>query len=263
MYGVHHPLLNDPVHRLYYCMPCLEEVKKKNRTLSKATINLDDKIQAAFGARFREASFESFVSDLPALKKMAEYHPGYTKANIAAIHSAYHSAKMFADEFVETGAGTLILTGPPGCGKTTLEAAVVREALRADKNVAVRKAVNFVRDIRATYRGGIGASQRTMDQMVQSLHNADLVVIEDLHPSCFRDDIRNLLFEVVDRIYTENRGFIMSSNVPLTEMRKGDKLGAHMVDRLIEPPSCIVELPPTTPSWRMALKRRDEHLSKD
>jgi DNA replication protein DnaC len=206
-----------------------------------------ERIESLFGERYRSTSFDTFIADdrLRAL--------GYSSDQIAVLADAREKAEAFTRQACKARHGSMLLTGPEGVGKTHLEVSAVRMLLEAGVSVSVRSAVNLARDIRHTYGNGIQHYRDTVKGMLDSMLSHDAVVLEDIQPICFKDDIRTHLFEIIDRIYTSRKIFIATSNFHDEELRRPEYLGPHLIDRLYEPPSLILTI--RSKSYRTAMKK--------
>lgn len=116
-------------------------------------------------------------------------------------------------------ASTLVLSGPPGCGKTT---AAARWAL------SLREHVNFMRA--ATF----AASSRYDAGKRSHWHDAQALVLDDLG-SEYADAKGNFLVdldELIDTFYGNKRPLLITTNCSADDFKQ--RYGARIVDRLRE-----------------------------
>lgn len=216
-------------------------------------------LAAHFGDRYRDASFDTFITEGERLEDIRPFMHGLTSKAEATMRASLQAAREFAESVKRTGQGMLVLCGREGVGKTMLAAATSRHLMESGKRVAIRQTARFVTDIRSTYvRSGVERSKQTTNDYMDPLLKADVVVLDDLRPNCFQSDIMLLIHDIINDIYANRKGLILTSNLTIKDLRKPENLGPHIVSRLEESPSWILDL--DTPNWRTAIKRRDLNM---
>jgi DNA replication protein DnaC len=258
--GPHYEVVHMDGGNMQIVMVCMEHYKS---FLTQEALNAPPAIrdagafvEAHFGARYRDCTFGDFVTSGPELEAMKPYMQDVSPKALRSLAGAKAASLAFCDSVIETGQGMLALCGREGNGKTMLAACIARRLTEAGKKIVVRQATAFAIDIRSTYRsGGVDAQKSSLNQILDPILRADVVMIEDLQPICFRGDIHFLMHEIIDRIYSEKKAFVLTSNIGLHDLRKPEALGAHLVSRMEESPSWLVEL--TATSWRSAVKRKE------
>ena len=123
--------------------------------------------------------------------------------------------------------GTLILTGAPGNGKTHLACAIANAVMaQFEATVAYGNVPDLLRTIKETYRRD---STRTERQALQDLIGPDLLVMDELGAQMGTDHEKQLLFEIIDRRYTNLRPTIIASNLNREDL--DGYLGQRAMDR--------------------------------
>jgi DNA replication protein DnaC len=202
------------------CPKCAEEQSRRQSEEERAVAQerakrmAEEAINAAaIPARFRNRTFESFVADTEQLAK------------------ALATVKAYADEFKRhLSAGTgLILTGPPGTGKSHLSAAVLLQ-LAPDHLCLYTTVSQLIRAVRDTWRKDSETSEKQLIKRLGS--DVDLLVIDEVGVQYGTDAERNLLFDILDRRYADMRPTILLSNLQGDALK--EVLGERVYDRMRE-----------------------------
>jgi len=99
--------------------------------------------------------------------------------------------RRLADEYAEKGCDQgLILTGPHGCGKTFYAACVVNTLLEKGMNVQMLLAGEAVDKMRNSDANA---------EFVSQLYECDLLVLDDLHDSFYKDRSIDVIRDIVTR----------------------------------------------------------------
>ncbi|MEK7681832.1 MAG: ATP-binding protein, partial [Chloroflexota bacterium] len=89
----------------------------------------------------------------------------------------FRAALEAARAFAQSPDGWLVFTGPPGCGKSHLAAAVANACLEAGRPAFFIAAPDLLDHLRATYSPG---SEMSYDQLFEQVRTAPLLVLDDL-----------------------------------------------------------------------------------
>lgn len=250
--------------RFFFCARHHQEAKK--RLQSGRDVDPAERVEQLFGEKFRGATFSSFRTDPEYFNQIAERinavesgKAALREQDIQRIQAAKKEVKTFTGEMAETGEGTMLLFGPNGVGKTHLLAASTRELIRSGMSVSAWHMTRLVNTIRATYSEAPAQELGTVQQIIDSMRESDVLVMQDINESCFKSDIRDYIFEIIDSVYREKSILMMSANLTPEELMEGGRLGEPAVTRLLEPPSCIKKM--TGPSHREARKAYEKTQS--
>ena len=181
---------------------------------------VEESIESALiPARFRLRTFESFVADTEELG------------------AAYRTVKAYADGFagsLRSGAG-LILSGPPGTGKSHLAAATLLQ-LAPDHVCLYATVSQVIRAVRDTWRKDSDRSER---EVIKHLGmEVDLLVLDEVGVQYGTDAEKNLLFDILDRRYSEMRPTILISNLHGEALK--EVLGDRVYDRMRETQRMVI-----------------------
>jgi DNA replication protein DnaC len=221
-------------------MLCQEHHQKAKEYLNKRPENIRSRMAGLFGEKFADATFNNFVTDPEKLKKLAKYHGGsFSEQQLRSIKEAKEDVSAFVDQSVSDPSGTILLFGREGLGKTHLAAASVRRMIESGSNAAVWYSTRLLAQIRDTYSRSPSEKSETVKSIIETMTSRDVLVLEDIRESCFSTDIKDYIFDIVNSVYREEGMLIMTSNFTVQELRAEDRLGPHLVDRIIDPPSCV------------------------
>lgn len=242
-------------------MLCQEHHQMAKEYLNKRPDNIRARMAGLFGDKFADATFDNFITDEQRLKKLAEYHGGsFSREQLQSIQEAKEDVSSFVEESVSDPSGTILLFGREGLGKTHLAAASVRRMIESGNNAAVWYSTRLLAQIRDTYSRSPSKKSETVKSIIDTMTSRDVLVLEDIRESCFSTDIKDYIFEIVNSVYREEGMLIMTSNFTVQELRAEDRLGPHLVDRIIDPPSCVKHIKGSF-SYRAAKKALDKKQS--
>ena len=157
-----------------------------------------------------------------------------TKFNERPLKIAHRYVERF-DLMYQKCQGMLFY-GPPGTGKSYLAAAIANELMEMQKPVAM---TSFVKILDKTAES---------ESLVDSLNQADLLIIDDLGAERETSYALERVYNVIDSRYRANKPMLLTTNLGVDELKNSDNIQYRRVyDRILE--ICYpVEF--TGPSWR-------------
>lgn len=213
-------------HKLEYCV--CEEYKaaqKQNFELSKELADVNSEIdfiekrdaarqlmmhelRETIGARFSGKTFE-------------DYEPT-GKADVVQYMMRY------ADRFPDV-LPCVVLYGGYGTGKTHLASATANAIQGRGCNVAFFYSGELLAKIRDTYRENAEYSESDVFRLATE---SDLLVLDDLGRDKKTEWSTNMLFQVIDKVYREKHGLIITTNLSRDGIE--NYLGGAAYSRLLE-----------------------------
>lgn len=183
------------------CPTCIseEEEAMQSEQRRRASERLERERQEAIGQacippRFQDRSFAAFVADEP--------------AKLHALTVCRDFVEQF-DAYAAKGSG-LILAGLPGTGKTHLAASSMLELLARGRWVQYLTCMGLIRMIRETWRADSTKTEREVLSLLGK--RIELLVIDEVGVQYGTDGEKTILFEVLDRRYSEMRPTILITN---------------------------------------------------
>lgn len=152
----------------------------------------------------------------------------FFKATLEDLDQPEDVASILA-EFSAKPAGALVLSGPPGLGKTHAACAI----LQGQSSGLYTSHSSLVADHRRTY------SDRTADDIRSRCIDANMLVIDEVGRSVGGSDAQALLHDIFDARYSSGSPLILVSNCSGDELRA--TLGDPITDRLRGSVSALVE----------------------
>ena len=157
--------------------------------------------------RFREARFENLTA---------------TPDNARAIRIARNYVEHFQEMYAM--AKGLILYGPTGTGKTYLADCIANALMERGVPVLVTSIVALTR--------GMGEE---LPMVLQKMKSARLLVLDDFGAERFTDFKAEQIFDVIDARYSSKKPMIITTNFPLSELKKGEDIRRQRVnERILE-----------------------------
>lgn len=176
-------------------------------------------------ARFIGRTFENFVADTPekvhALTVAADY----------ATNFKQHAKK----------GESLVLFGLPGTGKSHLAAGILQAIIPEHQGLYLT-CMGMIRMVRNTWRRD---SERSESEVLKTLADVDLLVIDEVGVQYGTDGEQTVLFDVLDRRYRDLQPTLLLSNQDVAGLKTF--LGDRAMDRLKE---CARFVPCQWPSYR-------------
>ena len=138
--------------------------------------------------------------------------------------------QSFMSSFFRSCEGNLLMTGPPGTGKTFLSNCIANEAINRCFGIIYESATEmFELFSRESF-------QREQDEgqsgRVREIFDCQLLIIDDLGTELTSSFINSRLFMLINHRLKNSRSTIISSNLSMNQMR--DLYGERIVSRLME-----------------------------
>ncbi len=134
-------------------------------------------------------------------------------------------AGRFANEPAD-GAGSLLLTGGVGLGKTFLSRCIAGEVIRSGHSVIYVSAAEQFRRLGDQFFSHDTAYSDTMDR----LSTCDLLILDDLGTEVSGSVTHSILFQLLNRRIQDNRSTIISTNLDMQGL--GDTYSERSISRI-------------------------------
>lgn len=126
----------------------------------------------------------------------------------------YSGCKRFCENF-DSEIKSLLFYGPTGLGKTFLSSAVAKEIMDSGRTVVYTRATRLFA-MNEDYKFGRNSDRSVID----SIYNADLLIIDDLGTEPYNKNSISFLFDVINERIAENKKMIINTNLQLNELTK-------------------------------------------
>lgn len=200
------------------CPTCRDEIVQQEKAEHEASMRRfrrdGRRLECGLlGTRFGDATFETFVADTPAQRRVLE------------------GCRAFATEL----RGSLWLLGRCGCGKTHLAAAIVMAAIDADRSAHLITARALVKQIRATWSRD---ASETENDVVARYGRCGLLAIDEVGVGEVSEADRTQLLDVIDMRYQRCLPTVIATNLNAELLRAA--VGERIYDRLREQSTVLV-----------------------
>lgn len=152
---------------------------------------------------FRDKSFETFDSRLP------------------GVDRAFEIARKFARDPHDW----LVMTGPIGCGKTHLAAAIANEAVRRGNPALFAIVPDLLDHLRSAFSP---SSDVQYDELFERVRTAGLLILDDLGTESATPWAREKLYQIINYRYNYRQPTIITTNRRLGEI--DDRIRSRMTD---------------------------------
>ena len=185
--------------------PLFAEAKRKRVALRYKECNLP--------ARWEKRTFEVF--------------------NVNASNEvAYDAALEYVKQFDRDNGTGLLLGGTVGTGKTHLAAAITMALMDEEYKVVFGTVNSLLSKIRYSYSDD---QADTEAELFERYTTCDLLVIDDLGKERVSDWTEQIVFDIINTRYENNKALVITTNLGLKEIKaKYRENGEALIDRLLE-----------------------------
>lgn len=149
----------------------------------------------------------------------------------SAYSKSLQAVRRWFAQFVDGGdMGALVLTGPPGLGKTHIGVGLIVEMVRSGGLGLYVATRDLLPALRSSYDRD---AQARPGEILAPLHRADLLVLDDIGAGARGTPWEAEVFgDLVDRRYRDGGGIVITTNATMQELP--EYIGERAVDRLRE-----------------------------
>jgi len=152
------------------------------------------------------------------------------RCEISDQYAAIEKARQFSNKLntaPNSGVG-LILSGKQGTGKTHIACSIGREYARVG-TVLFLTTSELIRKIRETYRNDCSMTEQGV---IDLMANYGLLILDEIGMQKGTESEENLLFEVINKRYSNLKSTILISNLNTVQMQ--ELIGVRTIDRMKE-----------------------------
>lgn len=169
-------------------------------------------------------SFETFSLDWYAEEAL----PGLGISPRENMEWIYRTCRRYAERFAAPGSGNLLLTGPPGLGKTFLSAAIAREVSGDGWSVVYDTAAHIFQRFEDRKFGREEGEEADGD--VTRVLTCDLLILDDLGTEMTTAFVQSALYQIINSRLMERRPTILSTNLKVADL--AGRYGAQTASRM-------------------------------
>lgn len=138
--------------------------------------------------------------------------------------SPYENMKEIREELLDYSknfnkdSANLYIYGPVGTGKTYMINCIAREVLNDGYSVIYLSESDLVNNI-LEYKYAFSEKKSELRPKVDSIYNADLLIIDDLGSNTINENSKSAIFEVINKRLVKKLPVIISSNLDTEDLR--------------------------------------------
>lgn len=206
-----------------YCPECLKIILAEKEKETQRKIR-EEKISRLI----KESGIRGIMHNMI----FGSFEPGYRGV-------AYSIAKKYAEEFQPDTKHGLVFYGHAGSGKTHLATAIGRYIIE-EKQIPVRfmRIVDLLLEIRKTFDENETWKAENENKLFKKYALIPLLILDDIGSEKTTDWVRQVLYQIIDERWIEERPIIVTSNLTLEELesRLGERIASRIagMTRLIE-----------------------------
>jgi len=171
------------------------------------------------------------------------------RAQTNELKQVCRTAESYAEGFDRSVHDGIMMRGRTGCGKTHLAVAILCEVIRRGHTGRFWNFQELLARLRESYNN---ANSETEGEILDSIANADLVVLDDLGSENTTDWVRDRLYLIVNRRYESEKPMVITTNCSESELDQ--RIGQRTASRFYE--MCGLPFPNFPDAdWRRAQMR--------
>lgn len=177
--------------------------------------------------RMERENFENFREEL--FEEMPD--PKYKNSPLENIRRIREESVRFIEDFENPNRKNLIFYGTPGTGKTFLCTCIAKELMNGQKTVFYQSASDLF-DVLSEFTFSKEEIRREeLRKVYQWVHDADLLIIDDLGSELTNSFTVNMLFNILNHRMMNERKMILSTNLSPNELheRYGERIASRLV----------------------------------
>lgn len=168
-------------------------------------------LRCGIPVRYRNRTLDNWRTRTPALAQVAQ------------------AVQQWVAQLREGDLPALVLTGDVGLGKTHITAGIAKHAIEQKLSVKYVALPDLLSNLRASFDK---ESELRSEELMRPLQTADLLILDEIGVQRGTEWELDLLAQLVDQRYREDRALVISTNVAPNELPKF--IGRRAADRLDE-----------------------------